>query len=410
MFEGRDILCLIPVYLDEDEAVWLKSCGALDGLAKALAGLTSAWGPNSVLVAAETPEAAAPFSRRGLRSIRVSRLDGSWFLPPGSRGALEDLLRAGVAGQILLLDCRSAGDVAAMAQRMAVPEPDVRVSVSRPADHPAQLQQFFDYTGVGVLHVLDGPETVGRTPCMRSRPCLLPCPSSMGGEDPGRYWLAETLALDAPQVAPDPEDALAGGAALVRFGPRGCEVLFPESTLPHWSGAVLAGVPVLRLHAPAAWLLERGGEYFLRMDTEDDSLRVLVPAGSHGGGGDICLVPGPCMVLPYRPEGAVLPYVITRVTEEGFSDLTLGYEPGGKLWRRTGGTIVNLETCVEITGRQQLPECLEVNGLMAAGTVEDLLRFDDLLLSGRSRGFSSDGVLRRISSSLDWLEYENHVR
>lgn len=353
-------------------------------------------GGTACVFAVNRPDLARGLRDAGLDAVLWTDPGDPSLLPSGARAAADALLSRGASPHALCLVARTpapdtlAQDLARLAADWGAGGKRALASLTRPVDHPCQLEKYYNIQGLGFVHLFDQSGSCapdGRPDHYVSTPFAgLPfLPDQSPGSGQGLFGnKADASALD-PEHAPIIRD---GQHLRVLFSKQRLDVLaaglgFNGPTEPVGCTRFQSGRPArLFLFASRArWfatLLDQTREELivtmdltLRGETETLPYRVLA---------------GQWVEIPPQPPGPGIFFSTLLEAEPGHYTMTLGVPTVGAPWRRVEGGLMNLDAGTMVYGRQNFPECFEVDGRYILTRLADVPRFDELLARGLVRG------------------------
>jgi len=336
----------------------------------------------SVLLVTDVPALARELVPAGAAVVLVpATAEPETPLPRGGAEGLSELERRSggpdtpclVAG---MPDARTlAEDVARLKRQWRDGAARIVVSLSRPDDHPCQLQRFFRMRGAGFLHAFEDGEAAAPWRAKGFYPsrafAALPYLGT-GGIADGARVVTEDGRMRVLFPAREPDAWLAG-------------LGFPGPATPVGAVAFASGAPVRVLV-----FTSRGRSY---LAASDPAGRPVALALELAQGREVAILPyrlgpGQWAQLPGPVVGLGLFYSLLGEPEAGQYDIALDLPVLDAPWCRTDGVLTVRATGRPIYGRQNFPECHQIDGRYAWGRIADLGRFSALLAQGLVQGLS----------------------
>lgn len=333
----------------------------------------------SVLVVTDVPALARELAPADADVVLApDTLEPETPLPRGLAEGLPELERRSDGPDTLCLvagmpDARALdADVARLRQQWRDGAARIVVSLSRPDDPPCQLQGYFRMRGVGFLHAFEDGEAAA--------------PWRAKGFYPSRAFAA------LPYLGTGVVD----GARVVTEDGR-MRVLFSAPELDAWLAglgfpgpATPAGAVAFGSGAPARVLLftSQGRSYLAASDPEGGPVELALELAQ---GREVAILPyhldpGQWAQLPGPVAGLGFFYSLLGEPEAGRYDIALDLPVLDAPWCRSDGVLTVRATGRPIYGRQNFPECHQIDGRYAWGRIADLGRFSALLAQGLVQG------------------------
>ncbi|WDP89750.1 MAG: hypothetical protein HUN04_08515 [Desulfobacter sp.] len=390
----KKITTLVPVCLGDEETFWLSSDG-MDILKREIEELKNwSWVGRLCLVT----DNSIVFERlKGHcpvmyieESVGQNNIE---FLPRGTSHAIDQLKKFGINGPLLIKEFRMPGIVEEHAgeiykQWVKTPE-KICVSVSEPFDHPAQMKQYISQSHISYIHLFE-KRTCLETKKYVTRPCVQPVPGNDVTYASQRVWdgtrLGDSRPLSFASMQEVPENSI---AAVFDTAGR-CVFHVPPNKID-WIGE---GKPVggaFLPNDPPLVISEQDGGFYLRIKDamEMDDWDVVILSWEDGEKSvDNVFYDSRQIYLPVIPECSGVFCIMGKFMNPNGENcgFELPFNGPNCSWKQTAtGRMLNLETGLEIYGRQNMPQCYAVDGAISIGFPSVLLDIEKQIVQGKVR-------------------------
>lgn len=409
----RCVAC-IPLAVRRDDPFWLSE-DAFNYILDIVRPMAEWPFIERLLLPSDSPELAHKLRKQGFQALDMPpEPDHSPRLVPGARQALRLLVDAGETLPVLLRDLRypavgpcETGQILDIWQ----PNPNTIVcSVHPPRDHPCQFYQGYRLNGAGFIHNLDLGFTASPEGFLASRPCLLPMGELPAADGSQTFW-DTSLLQGAPARQCSPIEAAAAGRILLSPEPDGrCRLYFPRRSYP----TDVRAVSLLAVDAPSAVLVEESGRLELRFQDHgastslsgSDTVVITALCGSEELSQPLSA--GERIFFHFEPDGPGFYYFFCSQLKEGVADLLLHYQDGAHRWKIRNDVLTSTDSGREIWGRQGFPDIHRIDGAVALGTLDALLRFAEVGDRPAFIPFPTPAPELKVTCLLEYLRYQTH--
>lgn len=408
----RKKTCLVPIFIKKNETFWQGGTFCRELLFNTLKRLNSAFDYFHII----TDDAEwIKNSNEVDQLIRYIDITNNFFidddiLPRGSQTSLQVANRLNTDETVMVLDFRRANislnDIYELEKKWAQDQSVIWTTLTSLVDHPCQAEQYFNCYQTGYIFLFSD---IIRNGCYVSKPNHLPVPMRNHQKTAVSYWDARTLHTSFPECIHSLEEACRIPVVASSAGEDGMtQLFFPMKFIPK----VFKKKDIIgsSLYYPPMYAVQ-----------ENNQTRIVAPEICHlkSMGVDTILISfknkGYCYQIPYeinkeiilpkKPEGKGIFIAFLEKVDSGKAEVILPFQTSKKMWIKNAYGLQHFPNGDLIYGRQNFPECYQLDASLSIGNVADLIRIKELCFQSKLRGHLTEWTYPKISTPLDYLYY-----